>query len=76
MSIKINLSNGKYEYTFNDNGEQKVKRNGEDWRDVTGDNFILAMAMHIDELEDELEVAIQAIEQCGVDYDEVVESLR
>lgn len=75
--ISIKLNNGKYDYTFNHNtGIQSIKRNGEEWRDVTGDNFILAMAMRIEELEEELDIAVQAIEQCGVDYDEVTESLR
>ena len=75
-TINIKLNNGEYEYTFTENGEQLIKRNGEDWRNETGDNFTLAMAMRIEELEEELDIAIQAVEQCGVDYDEVTESLR
>ena len=74
MHINIKLED-KYEYIF-DNGSQLIKRNGEPWRDETGDNFILAMAMRIEELEDELGIAVEAVEQCGVDYDEVTESLR
>ncbi|CAH9014745.1 putative coil containing protein [Vibrio phage 495E54-1] len=77
MSNKINikLDDGKYEYAL-ENGTQIIKRNGEQWRDETGDNFILSMAMRIEELENELNIAVEAIEQCGVDYDEVTESLR
>lgn len=73
--IVIELDEGNYEYVF-EKGVQTVKRSGEDWRDVTGDNFILAMAMRIEELEKELDIAVSAVEQCGVDYNEVTESLR
>ena len=73
--IVIKLNEGKYEYVF-ENGVQTIKRHGEDWRNVTGDNFLLAMAMRIDELEKELDISITAVEQCGVDYSEVTESLR
>ncbi|CAH9014727.1 putative coil containing protein [Vibrio phage 249E41-1] len=67
MSNKINikLDDGKYEYTF-ENGTQIIKRNGEQWRDETGDNFLLSMAMRIEELEWKLETgeeeAIQIIQ--------------
>ena len=73
--IVIKLDEGKYEYVF-ENGVQTIKRHGGDWRNETGDNLILAMAMRIDELEKELDIAITAVEQCGVDYSEVTESLR
>ena len=51
--IVIELDEGKYEYVF-ENGVQTIKRHGEAWRNETGDNFILAMAMRIEELEKEL----------------------
>lgn len=54
-TINIKLNNGEYEYTFTERGEQQVKRNGLDWRNETGDNFILALAMRIEELEWQLE---------------------
>tara|TARA_Y100001956_G_scaffold48961_1_gene47603 strand:- start:5067 stop:5300 length:234 start_codon:yes stop_codon:yes gene_type:complete len=73
--IVIELEEGKYEYLF-ENGVQTIRRHGEDLRIETGNSFILAMAMRIDELEKELDIAITAVEQCGVDYSEVTESLR
>lgn len=44
---------GEYHYYYKD-GKQEITRNDNPWRDETGDNFILAMAMRIQELEDEL----------------------
>ena len=73
--IVIKLEDGKYVYTF-ENGMQIITRHGEDFRNETGDNFLLAMAQHIQDLENELGIATEAIEQCGVDYDEITESLR
>ncbi len=73
--IVIKLEDGKYVYTF-ENGMQSITRHGETWRNETGDGFILAMAHRIQELENELGIAVEAVEQCGVDYDEVTESLR
>lgn len=64
-TINIKLNNGEYEYTFEDS-EQLIKRNGLEWRNETGDNFILAMAMRIEELEwkfeNDMEEAIDIIE--------------
>ena len=52
--IVIELEDGKYVYTFID-GIQNVTRNGTDWRNETGDGFILAMAQRIQDLEFKLE---------------------
>ena len=44
----------KYTYLFEENtGLATVLRNGLPWRDCQGDNFILAMAQRIEELEAE-----------------------
>ena len=48
--FEIILDNGKYIYEYRD-GVQTIFRNGEFWRDETGDNLLLAMAMQIKELE-------------------------
>ncbi|UZV41236.1 hypothetical protein vBVpaMR16F_170 [Vibrio phage vB_VpaM_R16F] len=54
-SIYITLNDGKYEYVFNSkDGTQTIKRNGQPWRDETGDNLLLAMAQRIYQLEDEV----------------------
>lgn len=50
--MKVTLNNGKYEYV-SENGNQAAYRYGEMWRDLTGDNFIYAMACKIKELEQE-----------------------
>ncbi len=66
-----------YTYIFDDiSGRSEVHRHGEFWQDVTGDNLLLAMAHRIQDQEIELIAAIDVIENCGVDYDEVTEHLR
>ncbi len=52
--IVIKLGDGKYLYTF-ENGMQSITRHGETWRNETGDNFLLAMAQRIQDLEFKLE---------------------
>ncbi|WNO47307.1 hypothetical protein [Vibrio phage vB_VibM_10AMN] len=54
-NIYIKLNDGKYEYAFNaKEGTQTIERNGQPWRDETGDNLLLAMAQRIDQLEEEV----------------------
>lgn len=72
--MKVELENGKYLYIFDEViGSSTVLRNGVIWKDTTGDGFLLAMAQRINELEEELDVAINIIEESGVDYSEAVE---
>jgi hypothetical protein len=52
--MKIELCDGKYTYINDDDG-QRVLRHGEPWRDLVGDNFVLAMAQRIEELKELLE---------------------
>lgn len=54
MEIRIDLDDGKYTYLLDEQGRQIVYRHGEPWRDITGDKFILLMAMEIDELRKKL----------------------
>jgi len=72
--MKVELENGKYLYIFDEViGSSTVFLNGAIWKDTTGDELLLAMAQRINELEEELDVAINIIEESGVDYSEVVE---
>ena len=72
--MKVKLENGKYLYIFDEViGSSTVFRKGVIWKDTTGDELLLAMAQRINELEEELDVAINIIEESGVDYLEVVE---
>lgn len=71
--MKIEL--GKYTYIFDEKtGVQEALRHGEPWRkeDLVGDNLVLAMAMKIEELQqeldnlnDDLEVAIKNAIESG-----------
>lgn len=48
MIIKL----GEYTYIFDEQtGNQEIYRNGQLWRNETGDNFILSMAQHIEALQ-------------------------
>lgn len=73
MKFEIDLMEGKYKYYF-DNGRQYAYRNGEPWReqDLLGDNLVYSLAMKIYNLENELENALNIIEESGVDYNEVL----
>lgn len=72
--MKVELENGKYLYIFDEViGSSTVFHNGKIWKDTTGDELLLAMAQRINELEEELDSAINIIEESGVDYSEVVE---
>ena len=49
---EIELENGKYTIIYNEKPfEFKALRYGEEWRDLTGDNLILALINHISDLE-------------------------
>lgn len=50
--MNIKLDNGKYEIIVNKDGTVKCLRYGEEWRDITGDGMVLAMAYEIDRLKD------------------------
>lgn len=70
---EMTLENGKYTHVFdNTTGQQTILRYGEFWRDETGDGFILAMAQKIEDLRKELEQAIDILEECGIDYKEML----
>jgi hypothetical protein len=51
--IEINLEDGKYTYLYHD-GDQSALRFNEEWRSLTGDQFVYAMACRIRALEAEL----------------------
>ena len=51
-NFTIELDKYRYEYI---NGRQDIFRNDAIWREETGDNFILVMAMRIKELEKQVE---------------------
>ena len=49
--MNITLDNGKYTVVCKDNGSLEALRYGEPWRDLTGDNLILALCQRIEKLE-------------------------
>lgn len=60
--IRHNVGDNKYTIIFYDDGSMKALRNGEPWRDLTGDGMVLAMLQEIDDLkekQDQLEGHIQ-----------------
>lgn len=62
--MKVELENGKYLYIFDEViGSSTVFLDGKIWKDTTDDELLLAMAQRINELEEELDVAINIIEK-------------
>jgi hypothetical protein len=47
---RFTICNGKYTYVLDENYKQYVLRYGEEWRDLTGDNFVCALAGVVEEL--------------------------
>ena len=52
-NTRIDLCDGKYTYCLED-GKQFALRYGEEWRDLTGDGFVLSMAQKIFDLEEQI----------------------
>ncbi len=67
----------KYTYIFDEGtGKSEALRNNLKWRNCTGDNLLLSMAQKIEHLEEEFGLAVELLENSGVDYDEVVAHLK
>lgn len=76
MSNGIFLDLGKYTYTFTPEGKQLITRNGQLWRDETGDGFLCLLASHLEVAWEELSLAQEIIEDSGVDFEEAMEIKR
>lgn len=60
--MKIELCDGKYTYVLNETtGEQYALRNGEAWRDLTGDKFVMSLAQLVSSLSEELSLCNQRL---------------
>lgn len=57
LDFSVVLEDGKYEYRFYKDGSQEALRNGEPWRDLSGDKFIYCMAAEISKLQVEVQRA-------------------
>lgn len=61
----VTVCDGKYRYIFNADGA-KALRHGEEWRDLTGDGLILALAQDLEEVrEDRYRLAEMVMSICG-----------
>lgn len=56
IDFQIELADGKYKYRRFKQGGQDCLRNGEPWRNLTGDNLIYFMGCEIQELREKLEI--------------------
>lgn len=56
---KITIDGGKYTIVneLNDGGGLRALRNGEEWRDLTGDGMVLAMYHEIEQLQTQISEA-------------------
>lgn len=75
--MRIELDEGKYIYYFTDDGKQLIYRNGDLWRNETGDNLIYFMACKINELQEALEEVEDIIDKLSdvlpCDINEIIE---
>lgn len=51
---EVAVENGKYTFV-NNNGLVSIKRNGETWRNESGDKALLCLLQHVEKLEEEIE---------------------
>ena len=49
---KLTLEQGKYTIQHDNGANFKALRNGEEWRDLTGDSLMLALVRHVQDLEE------------------------
>lgn len=64
--LRVSVDNGKYTIVMPETGGLHCLRYGEEWRNLTGDGMVLAMAYEIDRLRDALRpfaVAAEFIER-------------
>lgn len=55
--FKVDLDNGKYTIIEDlNNGKFSALRYGKEWRNLVGDNLVLALVNRIEELEKELDI--------------------
>lgn len=52
--LRIKVDGGKYEVVQPETGGAHALRYGEAWRDLTGDNLILALAYELEEAREEI----------------------
>lgn len=60
--LEVEVAGGKYKVIQNKNGELGALRHGAIWRDLLGDNLVLALAQELDEARK----TIQKIHNCVV----------
>lgn len=47
--LRVKVDDGKYEVIISPDGSARALRYGEEWQDLTGNKFIVAMAIELDE---------------------------
>ena len=65
--FRIALDDGKYEVVLPENYQLYALRNGEPWRDLTGDNLVYLLASEVHELREkilELHTAVIDLKAC------------
>ena len=53
-TLRVTVYDGKYTVVMDAGGRMRALRHGEEWRDLTGDGLVLALAQEIEELRDQL----------------------
>lgn len=66
---KIDLYDGKYTVIHENGVNFRALRNGEEWRDLTGDGLVLAMTQRIEELEEEQKLSAESYNRILLERD-------
>ena len=70
---EILLDNGKYRWVLYDNYASEIFRHGELWKDTCGDKFLLSAMQEILDLREELDAAVECVDNSSVGWDEIRE---
>jgi len=55
--LRVTIYDGKYTVIMNTNGGLRALRYGDEWRDLTGDGLVLALAQEVEELREKMLLA-------------------
>jgi ubiquinone biosynthesis protein UbiJ len=59
--MKVTIYDGKYTVIQDERGRLRALRHGEEWRDCTGDELILALAQEVEDLRKRVEDLHQTV---------------
>lgn len=73
--LSVTVAGGKYTVIQDERGHLKALRYGEPWRDLVGDNLVLALAQEVQELREAIAGSNKALLEAGKTIDQLNQAL-